>query len=163
VACLRRPGRRWCLGCCGCAARACGQSWPGLPLRASSACHCCTSACARSCDGLALVPTSHHRPAGPGAQGAARPSVSSGREAIPAREPRREQSGGQEDWDRALITCSRPAWDVRRRPRPAAGIFASWPGYHRRLTTSTAQEGVTRLPPGGYRSQAPASEKADCP
>jgi len=32
------------------------------------------------------------------------------------------QSGGQEDWDRASITCSRSASDVRRRPRPAAGI-----------------------------------------
>ena len=70
------------------------------------------------------------------------------------------QSGGQDDWDRASITCSRPAWDVRRRPRPAAGIFASWPDYHRRLTTSTVQEGVTQLPPGRPSSQAPASEKA---
>ena len=58
------------------------------------------------------------------------------------------QSGGQEDLDRASITCSWSAWDVRRRPRPAAGIFASWPGYHRCLTTSTVQEGVTQLPPG---------------
>jgi hypothetical protein len=58
------------------------------------------------------------------------------------------QSGGQEDWDRASITCSRSAWDVRRRPRPAVGIFASWPGYHRASPPTQCRRGVTQLPPG---------------
>jgi hypothetical protein len=74
-----------------------------------------------------------------------------------------QSGGGQEDWDRASITCSRSAWDVRRRPRPAAGIFASWPGYHRASPPTQCKRGVTQLPPGGYRSQAPAAEKAHCP
>ncbi len=73
------------------------------------------------------------------------------------------QSGGQDDWDRASITCSRSAWDVRRRPRPAAGIFASWPGYHRRLTTNTVQEGRNAVTAGGLSFAGTSSRESGLP
>jgi hypothetical protein len=73
------------------------------------------------------------------------------------------QSGGQEDWDRASITCSRSAWDFRRRPRPAAGIFASWPGYHRASPPTQCRRGVTQLPPGRLSFAGASIREADCP